>query len=129
MLRMHSDNTLIDLKKYNVKDNVIEIVLNLFEIKLQLRKNHYFYDDLKIEIKEIIQFIKILKKVYSINRIRINKAIKNSIISGIDYSKNEELINFLNEETDLIALSYNTISIIKDLFIDIDIIKDELFTD
>lgn len=129
MLSMHSDNTLIDLKKYNVKDNVIEIVLNLFDIKLKLRKNHYFYDDLRIDIKEIIQFIKILKKVYSINRIRINKAIKNSTISGIDYSKNEELINFLNEETDLIALSYNTINIIKDLFIDIDIIKDEIFTD
>ena len=127
MLIMHSSKTLTDLKKYNVNEDVLNVALNLYEIKLKLRKTKDFFDDLNIDIKETIQLLRVLKKVYSINRIRINKAIKSSTILGIDYCQNDELNNFIKEEIDIIAISSNVISILKDLFNDLNIINDQIF--
>ncbi len=126
MLNMLSNNTLIDLRNYNVPENVLNVTLDLYNIKFKLKKTKDFFDDLKLDIKEIIKFLKILKLVYSINHLRITKAIKNDNILGIDYSKDKELDNFIKEEADIIAISSNVIIILKDLFDDLNIINDHL---
>ena len=126
-LVLKSNRTLQDIKKYNVSDNSVSVVLNLFSIKSKLKKTKEYFKDLNIKIEEFIELLKVVKKVNSVNRILISKRVKTINLLNESYNNDNELQDLVNESIDLVAIASACFDILNDFFDGLDIIDEEKF--